>query len=411
VIEPVPSYLRDDRSEGSASAKLGHAPASDGSEARILELDGFRAMAVLMILVHHLFYGWPLDPAAFSWMPHALVFAIGHGWLGVDLFFILSGFLISGILLDSRESAHYFRNFYIRRTLRIVPLYFTCILVMYFAYPGFGAYFLLAVMFLANFFYPFGAFPPHGASVFWSLAIEEHFYLLWPLLVRLLSRVSLFALTLILVVGTPILRGICAYRGMDPELEIYIYSFFRFDGLAFGAILALWVRSPYFSRASAWKLAGVLVGLSLAVTVIGWPYGIMGTRTVASSALRYTQAQLMFAGAIALALAYRGCIITGILRSRPARFIADVSYCIYLIHLAMGDGYYFVLQSIGINDVGSFGAIGALAVRCIVIGTVTFGLAVLSKRYLEDPFLRLKRYFHNSKKRAVRNPALIHEAA
>ena len=91
MIEPVPSYLRDDRSEGSASAKLGHAPASDGSEARILELDGFRAMAVLMILVHHLFYGWPLDPAAFSWMPHALVFAIGHGWLGADAWFNENG--------------------------------------------------------------------------------------------------------------------------------------------------------------------------------------------------------------------------------------------------------------------------------------------------------------------------------
>jgi len=410
VRELFSSYLKSDQSEGRASAKPGRAPASEVSEPRIQELDGFRAMAVLMILIHHLCYGWPLDAAAFSWMPHSLVFAIAHGWLGVDLFFILSGFLISGILLDSRESGHYFRNFYIRRTLRIVPLYFTCILVMYFAYPGAGTYFLLAVMFLANFFYPFGAFPPHGASVFWSLAIEEHFYLLWPLLVRLLNRTTLFVLTLIIVFGTPILRGICAYRGMDPELEIYIYSFFRFDGLALGAILALWVRSPYYSRVSAWKLAGVLVGLSLAVTVIGWPYGIMGTRTVASSALRYTQAQLMFAGAIALALAYRGSGITGILRSRPARFVADVSYCIYLIHLAMGDAYYFVLQSIDVNDVGAFGAVGALAVRSVVIGTLTFGVAVISKRFLEDPFLRLKRYFHNPRKRAVMDPSgLMHE--
>lgn len=345
-----------------------------------------------MIFVHHLFFGWPLDPSAFSWMPHTVVEAIAHGWLGVDLFFILSGFLITGILLDSRQRAHYFRNFYVRRTLRIIPLYFTCILVMYFAYPGAGAYFALSVLFLANFHYQFGVSAPHGPSIFWSLAIEEHFYLLWPLLVRLFNRTSLFVLTLILVFGTPILRGICAYLGMDPELQIYLYSFFRFDGLALGAILALWVRSRYYSRAFAWKLAGFLLGCVFLVTVIGWPYGIMGTKTVASMAFRYTQAQFVFASAIALALAYQGSSITGILRSRFARFTADLSYCIYLIHLALGDAYYFVLHSIGLND-GYFGAFGALAVRSFVIGTLTFGLAALSKRFLEDPFLRLKRYF------------------
>jgi len=377
------------------------------SDVRILELDGFRAAAVLMVLVHHLFYGWPLDAAAFSWMPNALVFAIGHGWFGVDLFFILSGFLITGILLDSRENAHYFRNFYIRRTLRIVPLYFTCILVMYFAYPGAGPYFALSLLFLANFSHPFGVFTPHGPGVFWSLAIEEHFYLLWPLLVRLFNRISLLVVTGVVVLGTPILRGICAYQGMDPESEIYVYSFFRFDGLALGAILALWVRSPFYSRSSAWTLAGGLAGLSLLVTAIGLPYGIMGTRTVASSALRYTQAELMFAAAMALALAYQGSSITGILRSRVARVIADLSFCIYLTHLALGDGYYFVLHSIDLNDVEYFGAVGALAVRCVVIGALTFGVAALSRRYLEKPFLRLKRYFPDRPEKTVLKPSAL----
>src|SRR5258708_3205680 len=99
------------------------------SHSRVLELDGFRAAAVLMVLVHHLFYGWPLGGSTFSLLPRVLVIGIVHGWLGVDLFFILSGFLITGILLDSKESEHYFRNFYTRRILRIAPLYFACILV------------------------------------------------------------------------------------------------------------------------------------------------------------------------------------------------------------------------------------------------------------------------------------------
>ena len=366
-------------------------PKGDAGHSRILELDGFRATAVLMVLVHHLFYGWPNGPTAFAWMPHVLQVAIGHGWLGVDLFFILSGFLITGILLDSRDSEHYFRNFYTRRVLRIIPLYFTCIFLCYLAYRG--AYFGLAVLFLANFAHYFRVHEPHGPGVFWSLAIEEHFYLLWPLLVRLLKRTYLFGLTLILVFGTPILRGVCAYKGMDPELEIYSYSFFRFDGLALGAILAIWVRSPYYSRRSAWKLAAFLVGFSLLVTVIGWPYGIMGTKTVASAALRYTQAQFVFAGLMALTLAYRGSGVTSFLRSGFARVTADLSYCIYLIHLSLGDGYYWVLHRIGFNDTARFGDVGALAVRGVVIAAVTYGLAALSKKYLEDPFLRLKRYF------------------
>jgi len=375
------------------SALPGHPHSGDLSHDRILELDGFRAAAVLIVLLHHFVYGWHLPPDAISWMPRIVTGIISHGWLGVDLFFILSGFLITGILLDSRESKHYFRNFYVRRVLRILPLYFTCILVMSLAYHGAATYFVLSLLFLANFAYYFHAKVPHGPDVFWSLAVEEHFYLIWPLLVRFLSRVSLFVLTLIMVFGTPILRGVCAYRGMDAELEIYYYSFFRFDGLALGAILALWVRSRYYSRESAWKLAGFLVGFSLLVTAIGWPYGIMQTKTVASAALRYTQAQFVFAAAMALALAYRGTAATSILRSRFARFTAGLSYCIYLIHSALGDAYYWLLGSMQFNDVDRFGGVGALVIRSLVIGTVTFGLAVLSKKFLEDPFLRLKRYF------------------
>jgi len=368
-------------------------PASVVSHARILELDGFRAAAVLMVLISHLFYGWPLGDAGLSWLPRGLVVAIAHGWFGVDLFFILSGFLITGILLDSKDSQHYFSNFYTRRVLRIMPLYFTCILIFCFAYPAHRSYLALSFLFLANFFHAFRVQAPHGPAVFWSLAVEEHFYLLWPLLVRFLKRAWLFALTLIIVFGTPILRGICTHAGMDPEAEIYTYSFFRFDGLALGAIIALWVRSRYYSRSSAWKLAGFLAGFSLLVTVVGWPYGIMQSKTVTSEAFRYTQAQFLFAGAMALAIAYRGSPFTGFLRSRFARITAELSYCIYLIHLSLGDGYYWVLRSIGFHDAQRLGAPGALAVRSLVIVILTFGLAALSKKYLEDPFLRLKRYF------------------
>ena len=361
------------------------------SSSRVLELDGFRAAAVLMVLIMHLFYGWPTP--ALSLLPGFVRNLIGRGWLGVDLFFILSGFLITGILIDSRESEHYFRNFYTRRVLRIFPLYLTCIVIMYFGYPGAGAYFGLSLLYLANFAYFFHVRTPHGPGVFWSLAVEEHFYLVWPLVVRFIRGYWLLAFTAVLVIGSPILRGVCAHAGMDPELQIYPYSFFRFDGLALGAMLAIWVRSRYYSRSSAWALGGLLMGTSSLILVVGRPYGIMGTKTLAGTALHYTLAEFVFAGLMALALAYRGSRFTALLRCRPARITADLSFCIYLIHLTLGDFYYRLLHAMKFDDVARLGAVGSLLVRIIVLSTATFGLAALSKRFLEDPFLRLKRYF------------------
>ncbi len=364
------------------------------SQAHIPELDGFRAIAVLMVLITHMFYGWnPLFPKRGTFIPSPVMGLISHGWLGVDLFFILSGFLITGILLDARERPNYFRNFYARRLLRIIPLYFTCILLMGLAYKTYWGYFGLSALFLANFALYFRARTPHGPSVFWSLAVEEHFYLVWPLLVRFLKRSQLFLLTLILVFGTPILRGYGAYKGMDPELAIYEYSWFRFDGLALGAILAMWVRSQYFDRRSAWKFAGFLVGFSLLITIAGLPFGILQAKTIASNAFRYTQAQFVFAAGMVLALAYRGTWATTFLRTRFTKLVAGLSYCLYLIHLAIGDGYYAVLRSVGFNDVAHFGIQGAIAVRMVVILALAFTLALLSKKFLEDPVLSLKRYF------------------
>lgn len=366
-------------------------PTSVHAPSRIFELDGFRAAAVLMVLFHHLFYGWP-TPALAS-IPGVFRAFLSRGWLGVDLFFVLSGFLITGILLDTKHTEHYFRNFYTRRILRIVPLYLTCILLMYLCYRDKGAYFRLSLVYLANFAYFFRIPKPHGPGVFWSLAIEEHFYLLWPLVVRFLSKAWLLALIVLLLVGTPILRGICAHAGMDPELQIYSYSFFRFDGLALGALLALWARSDFYSRSGAWKLAGLLIGSAALIMVVGLPYNITTAKTVAASSLHFTQAEFVFAGLMALALVYRGSRFTGFLRSRAARITADLSYCIYLIHLTLGDLYYRLLHSLKFSDVARFGAFGSLGVRIVVVGTASFALAALSKKFLEDPFLRLKRYF------------------
>ncbi len=119
----------------------------------------------------------------------------------------------------------------------------------------------------------------------------------------------------------------------------------------------------------------------------------MGTRTPVAAALRYTQMQFVFAAFMALALAYRGTKYTRLLRTRFTKTVAGLSYCIYLIHEPIGDGYYAILHRTRFSDVAHFGYEGAVAVRFLVIAGLSLVIASLSKKYLEDPMLRLKRYF------------------
>ncbi|MBC8088324.1 MAG: acyltransferase [Phycisphaerae bacterium] len=374
-----------------ASVRTEPAPAAKPAlVGHLLELDGFRAIAVWLVMLDHMVNGWPLPKEAHSWMPALLWQVISHGWLGVDLFFILSGFLITGILIDARGQPKYFRNFYMRRVLRILPLFYACVAVMYLCYGG--PYFLLSLLFLANFAPAFGVSTPHGPGVFWSLAIEEHFYFVWPVFARYMSRNALLGTAIAIVLASPMLR----YWAMASGFKfagVYQYSFYRFDGLALGACLAIWARSPYFNRRGAWMLIALLLGTIGVVTAVTIPYGVFGSGSPMGVALRSTQAQFFFASALIFALSYRGGLITMPLRWSFALFSAKLSYCLYLIHLSIGDLYYWLLKSWDFRDVEHWGPVGALGVRSVAIIGTSFLLAIISQKYLEAPFMRLRRYF------------------
>lgn len=356
----------------------------------VLELDGFRAIAVWMVILDHMVDGWKLPAEAFTWIPRLVWQLIAHGWLGVDLFFILSGFLITGILLQARGKPNYFRNFYGRRALRILPLYLSCIAVMYLCYGG--SYFLLSLLFVANFAPAFGIATPHGPGVFWSLAIEEHFYLVWPLAVRLCTRNALLVGAILIIVISPMLRWWAMNTGLQ-FVGVYQFSFYRFDGLALGACLAIWARSDYFTRKGAWILAAGMMSIISVVTILTVPYGVFGTQSPMGVALRSTQAQFMFASTVALALTYRGTIFTSPLRWKISLVTAQLSYCLYLIHLSVGDGYYWTLKHFNINQLEVFSPAGAFLARSAAIILVSFALAALSQKYLEAPFMKLRKYF------------------
>jgi peptidoglycan/LPS O-acetylase OafA/YrhL len=344
-----------------------------------------------MVLLLHIIYGFQNSPGALDFIPAPILLILSHGWLGVNLFFMLSGFLITGILLGSKDRPHYFRNFYIRRILRIMPLYFACVIVWSFLYKGFGSYFLLSSVFGANMRWPLHISEPHGPGVLWSLAIEEHFYLVWPLIVFLLNKRTLAIVAGAIFLGSPILRWI--FAGSVAQVFIYEGTWFQLDGLAAGAMMAIWARSAYASKRSSIVIAGALAVSLVLLTVAGIPFGLLGRLTNASIALRGTQAYLGFAAVFVLTVAYRGTRWTAPLRWRFLQLSGVLSYCLYLVHLSVGDGYEYLLNRFNFPMWFYVGPSGAVFVRGAVMIGASFAIALVSRKYLEEPFLSLKDRF------------------
>jgi len=212
---------------------------------RSLQLDAVRGLAVLLVLLHNT----DIYPSLHLHLISA------NGWIGVDLFFVLSGFLITGILLDTKQSAGYFTNFYARRCLRIWPLYYSLLLFMFVIVPilrpsdGHAVFearsspWWAFPVFLQNFLIPIPTMATGALGVTWSLAVEEQFYLVWPVVVKFCSQAQLRKIAIAVICISPALRYYLALH----QVNIYSNTFCRLDGLMAGALLALVIRSVSFS--------------------------------------------------------------------------------------------------------------------------------------------------------------------
>jgi peptidoglycan/LPS O-acetylase OafA/YrhL len=368
------------------------------SEMRLPALDGVRGIAVLGPLVQRFNLGSFHDGAA------ALAFALSaaQGWMGVQLFFVLSGFLITGILLDTRGAHGYFGNFYARRALRILPLYYTVLLVAFVVLPLWHAYAqqqpvqwpgpqqLWFWVFLSNWWQAFGG-TIYDFPHFWSLAVEEQFYLLWPLAVAGLATRRLVALCLGLIVIAWASRTSLGVADYDSE-AIYVMTMDRMDALAIGALVAIALRS---TAAREWLrthfrqlVIGVLVVLAATAAVT---HGFARTR-LAGQSIGYLAIALGF-GVLVLAAALGDVTATDsrlmrILRNPFLRTMGKYSYGMYVLHPAVD----LVLRPlvgrwIRPDETAPLAvAMPYMLVACIV----TFGLAFLSFHLLERPFLALK---------------------
>src|SRR5436190_1183897 len=210
-------------------------------QTRLPQLDAIRGVAILMVIFHN---QTPKYPS----LHLQRIFA--NGWMGVDLFFVLSGFLITGILIDAPHSADYFGNFYARRCLRIWPLYYALLLFMFVVIPRVQPASAVDLfersspwwsypLFLQNFLVRIPTNAAGPLAVTWSLAIEEQFYLVWPWVVRYSSLAQLRRLALLVIGLSPALRLALSAYGVN----LYTNVFCRLDGLMAGALLALVVRS------------------------------------------------------------------------------------------------------------------------------------------------------------------------
>lgn len=369
-------------------------------------LDAVRGLAILLVLVFHL-RGPIVTLSALPILAYPL-HVLSPLWVGVDLFFVLSGFLITNILLRSRSSEHYFRNFYARRTLRIFPLfYFTLIVHQFLQWwcPAFGIsqdagfqrvwYWLYAQNWL-------GVLRDEallGFEHYWSLAIEEQFYLVWPLVVFAIRSPKSGLRFCVALIGFCLLLRIFLVFIDAPPVALHYATVTRLDSLATGGVLAYASQLYSDERLVEAGRHVLLVGVAgFAICVLSDlrnpVYGNVAMQTVG-----YTFAALASAGGIAHALGTPDGRVSTVLRWRVLRWLGTYSYGLYVYHWPIVSVMDRVCARMAPPSLGLAGLFVVLSV------VLTLVAAFISYRLLEMPFLRLKTVFASKAVRAPSTPA------
>ena len=337
------------------------------------------------------------DSSLYLWL-------FGWGWAGVDLFFVLSGFLITGILVDNKGSAAYFQTFYWRRTLRIFPLFFGLLISACFLFPLFGVrtevftgseratpYFFSYLYNIYIFLFIQGN--PGTLGPAWSLCIEEQFYFIWPVIVSILSRRALFKTCIGMFMVSFFVRLLFLSLGYTSD-QAYYFTITRLDGLAVGAAIALLVRRPQW--AIDWKTKYSIVTkwcfpfLIILVAGIFFKNGSSWTPPVTNLFI-FSALSLLF-GSLLLLLLNPGetpSLLQKVFLSKFLRWLGKYSYGIYLLHLSvicMVDPY---LNDIGIRLFPRHSLSLALF-KFIGDGAVVLATSFISYHLYESQFLRFK---------------------
>jgi peptidoglycan/LPS O-acetylase OafA/YrhL len=357
--------------------------------AHVTALDGVRGIAILLVLFFHF-------PAPFAWLRPLKAI----GWCGVDLFFVLSGYLITGILYSSANKAHYYRNFYVRRILRIFPLYYGFMVMTLLILPRFVNPYWLGLetldgrvmnyfLYYSNYANVFVGWAPVSLGAFWSLAIEEHFYLFWPMFIKITPKNKLLVWCAVFALLSLLSRLVIAVSHVTWLADYYLTTS-RADSLIVGAMTAILVRQyPDWGQRWMMTIGGTTLIVLSAVAVwrrgmtfVDWPMRTFG----------YSLLALLFASVVWLA---------GNTRGRTSRLLENpilvtfgkYSYSLYVFHMLV---LTVCERWLGPRLFPVVGWNGNAPLPLFVVSmTVVFALAYLSWRFYESPLLSLKARFES----------------
>ena len=352
-------------------------------------LDVLRGIAILLVFFYHNFH---------------FIKVFEFGWVGVDLFFVLSGFLITDLLLNSQNKKNYFRNFYIRRFLRIFPLYYLTLIIFFsfapyfFSQQNIGEYHYYSQnqiwfwSFLQNwFFVDKGLSSSPFLSHFWSLAVEEQFYLFWPLvlfLVKDLRKARILTISLILIVL--VMRVYIWIQYPGDMVKYYCNTLTRIDSVLMGCLLSIYIKS---GREFSGRTVKIVLGFCLLYFAMS--FGVMKNVKNTNpffSTIGYTVVSVFFATVIYVFIKGNRQGLQWLQQSYALKYIGKISYGIYVFHIPV----YLILSSAFMDvfrqDLG-LSYLNALLLIAIISLFLTILASAVSFHFLEKPILSLKKHF------------------
>jgi peptidoglycan/LPS O-acetylase OafA/YrhL len=370
-------------------------------------LDGLRAVAILWVMFGHISssLNWPVTE--FFQKPFNLL--QNMGWVGVQLFFVLSGFLITRILMTDKGKPHFLRNFYIRRSLRIFPIYYLMLVLFFILLPLLGSFpswlgnavndQLWYWLYLQNWI---RAFSDQGAlAPYWSLAIEEQYYLIWPLMILSLNPKQLKFVCFLMILSAPVFRtGLYHYMPLWFDVEnigkaaAYNFTFARWDAIAIGSLIALYVGSD--NELKMMKIAKYVFVLGSIIILI--QLAVLSNFTSVAPGigmLNQTTISLVFGSIIVLVyFSKQSHWFVNLLEYTPIKSIGKVSYAMYLFHLPLAV-IWINYWSLDFSNHSSFVTLLLVFLHYSILVVVTYLLAQISWKIFEHPILRFKDRFNS----------------
>lgn len=347
-------------------------------------LDGLRGLAILLVVVYHNF---------------GFINVFFFGWLGVDLFFVLSGFLITDILLKTAGKKDYLKNFYVRRVLRIFPLYYFCLLLFLVILPRLNIQFdikyytdnqLWLWTYLQNWLYTFknpGA--TNTLNHLWSLAVEEQFYLLWPLVIVLLRKPKYLLVFISLLLVAVLGLRLWIWTNHIADLAYFnLYTFTRIDGICIGCMIALLQRiNPRFLKEYTTAIVLFFAALNFAFFFINRSYHFAFPYL---ALVGYTTFAMMFGLLVNEAVTKETKLINLLFNIPLLKFFGKISYGFYVLHWPL----YILLSPLLFSLLSKMTTGAVLQFSISVIATLaSIAISWLSYQYFERYFLKLKERF------------------